>query len=414
MYDSEENLQQSRNDHRLRSRIEMMIHKHRQSNRNIRSEGIYALEIVCDQKTIHYTIDLNLGKITPGRSNDVIVDCFFRMTDETLMQILDGREDFAKVYLKGKLQIKGKSVFAFKFQQFLMDALKLSQEMNDDIYIPILKSDIIFEMMKTRISFETRMVEKVPFIIQIDLLQGTQKPSNRDPIVTWTLDTKYPGGRIYRSKPLDDIKPDAKIIINDDDLVTILLGKMNPQKLFLLGKLKIQGNILLLQRLNRYWNSIQNDYRSPEFDLIKEIILNNELKSDFASEVIFFELLQRLFRLLPDEMLRDSTIRFIITDSKGIEQIEWALLFDQNGRIRSVTHRISKDSRLVITEIMQPHLDIKLSDRDFIKLIRQNYSNQFREAIDSGRIHITGKLPLISIIDRWFHRRETSQFLAKL
>ncbi|KAF7496296.1 Non-specific lipid-transfer protein [Sarcoptes scabiei] len=344
------------------------------------------------------------------------------MTDETLMQILDGREDFAKVYLKGKLQIKGKSVFAFKFQQFLMDALKLSQEdadhnsseMNDDIYIPILKSDIIFEMMKTRISFETRMVEKVPFIVQIDLLQGTQKPSNRDPIVTWTLDTKYPGGRIYRSKPLDDIKPDAKIIINDDDLVTILLGKMNPQKLFLLGKLKIQGNILLLQRLNRYWNSIQNDYRSPEFDLIKEIILNNELKSDFASEVIFFELLQRLFRLLPDEMLRDSTIRFIITDSKGIEQIEWALLFDQNGRIRSVTHRISKDSRLVITEIMQPHLDIKLSDRDFIKLIRQNYSNQFREAIDSGRIHITGKLPLISIIDRWFHRRETSQFLAKL
>lgn len=185
--------------------------------------------------------------------------------------------------MKGKLQIKGKSVFAFKFQQFLMDALKLSQEdadhnsseMNDDIYIPILKSDIIFEMMKTRISFETRMVEKVPFIVQIDLLQGTQKPSNRDPIVTWTLDTKYPGGRIYRSKPLDDIKPDAKIIINDDDLVTILLGKMNPQKLFLLGKLKIQGNILLLQRLNRYWNSIQNDYRSPEFDLIKEIILNN-------------------------------------------------------------------------------------------------------------------------------------------
>lgn len=108
-------------------------------------------------------------------------------------------------------------------------------------------------------------------------------------------------------------------------------------------------------------------------------------------------------------MLRDSTIRFIITDSKGIEQIEWgmnlirsdfdpirmqnnsnnrfcfllALLFDQNGRIRSVTHRISKDSRLVITEIMQPHLDIKLSDRDFIKLIRQNYSNQFREVVYS-------------------------------
>lgn len=55
MYDSEENLQQSRNDHRLRSRIEMMIHKHRQSNQNIRSEGIYVLEIVCDQKTIHYS-----------------------------------------------------------------------------------------------------------------------------------------------------------------------------------------------------------------------------------------------------------------------------------------------------------------------------------------------------------------------
>lgn len=44
-------------------------------------------------------------------------------------------------------------------------------------------------------------------------------------------------------------KADTTLTVADDDFVDIALNKLNPQTAFMKGKLKIQGNIMMAQKL---------------------------------------------------------------------------------------------------------------------------------------------------------------------
>lgn len=53
---------------------------------------------------------------------------------------------------------------------------------------------------------------------------------------------------LYEGPP-KGVKPDTTLTVTDDDFVDIVFGKINPQLAFMKGKLKIAGNIMLLQKL---------------------------------------------------------------------------------------------------------------------------------------------------------------------
>ncbi|XP_020646196.2 SCP2 sterol-binding domain-containing protein 1 [Pogona vitticeps] len=105
-----------------------------------------------------------------------------------------------------------------------------------------LQSDLIFEEMGRRISEAgNQLVNKVNAVFQWDIMNGGKI------VAQWTLDLKTGSGEVYRGasrKPANTM-----FILSDHDFMELALGKIKPQKAFLVGKVKVKGNILLSHKL---------------------------------------------------------------------------------------------------------------------------------------------------------------------
>ncbi|EDO32836.1 predicted protein [Nematostella vectensis] len=107
-----------------------------------------------------------------------------------------------------------------------------------------LKSEALFAELKKRVSDHPDLVKKVKGIFLWHVKKGGKVVSS------WTVDLKTPGGAVFTGPPKGG-KPDTTITCEDEDLISMATGKANPQQLFMKGKLKVAGNIMLTMKLNQ-------------------------------------------------------------------------------------------------------------------------------------------------------------------
>ena len=107
-----------------------------------------------------------------------------------------------------------------------------------------LKTDAVFEEMRSRIAQEPELAAKAAATLQWNVTQ------NGKDVVSWVADLKKKPATVTRYEPGKvDLKADVIIIVSDDDMDDLVKGKLNPQKAFMSGKIKAKGNIMLLQKL---------------------------------------------------------------------------------------------------------------------------------------------------------------------
>jgi len=106
-------------------------------------------------------------------------------------------------------------------------------------------SDKIFAEMNIKLSENPDIVKSINAIYQFTVSKG-------DAVKVYIADLK--NGKIITSNS-DNIKADCMITIKDDDFVGLASGTAKPQQMFMSGKLKVKGNIMLAQKLEKLFKS---------------------------------------------------------------------------------------------------------------------------------------------------------------
>ncbi|KAG0236844.1 hypothetical protein BGW41_000315 [Actinomortierella wolfii] len=83
--------------------------------------------------------------------------------------------------------------------------------------------------------------------------------NNENKVATWTFDLKNGVGAMHKGT-VAGLKPDITIDLKDDDFVNLAEGKANGQKLFMSGKIKVKGAIMMATKLETVLKSAQSEH----------------------------------------------------------------------------------------------------------------------------------------------------------
>jgi len=121
---------------------------------------------------------------------------------------------------------------------------------------PGFEASALFEQIGTGIVSKSSadrqaMVKKVKGLFQLDIKNTAGQ------VQSWTIDLKNGDGNVKLGKP--DAKPDIIIALSDKDFVDMAAGKLNGQKAFMTGKLKVKGNMMLATKLDAVLKTAQTE-----------------------------------------------------------------------------------------------------------------------------------------------------------
>jgi len=214
-----------------------------------------------------YYVDLKTppGSITPGK--EAKADCVIGMKEPEFLSLVVGTLNPQQAFMQGKLKLQGNIMLAQKLQVLFDQERKAaggsapaapakaapakSAPAASKSAAPAKSAPAasksgsggfaatpIFAELSKRSSPE--LVKKVNATYRFDLANdaGAKK--------SWVVDLKNGAGSVGESSA----KAECVIAMKDSDFVALFSGRLNPQQAFMQGKLKIQGNMMLAQKLS--------------------------------------------------------------------------------------------------------------------------------------------------------------------
>lgn len=251
------------------------------------------------------------------------------------------------------------------------------QALFDSIPQSGLKCDILFLVTRNRLYEEPEYVKKLRAVFQFNITKEGKVAA------IWTCDTKTCiEGDIYRSTPKPGIKADVILTVDDEDWVKIMVGKLNPQRAFMMSKFKIKGNIMLLQKLHALWFELRRRGRAPELDLLQDLMVQETLIPGLKSETMAIEIVQRIVRL--PHIIREinATIQVNITQKAQLMTI---YSIDLMNKDKPELKR-GEASR-------KPDVTFTIDDDDLVLLIYGVI--KVDDAIQSGKVKIDGNFDIV-------------------
>ncbi|CAL2050371.1 unnamed protein product [Caenorhabditis brenneri] len=106
-----------------------------------------------------------------------------------------------------------------------------------------IKSSALFQEMADGVKADPNAVKPLKAIVLYVITDG------KNELGKFTLDFKSANPSVYLGDVQNGEKANATVTVADSDFVDIAAGKLNAQKAFMSGKLKVKGNVMLLQKL---------------------------------------------------------------------------------------------------------------------------------------------------------------------
>ncbi|KAI7884850.1 sterol-binding-like protein [Lichtheimia hyalospora FSU 10163] len=121
-----------------------------------------------------------------------------------------------------------------------------------DIVVPgFASSELIAALAK--IFDEYTPEERAKFIKQVNGIFQFDIKNKEGKVETFIIDAKKEG-KVTRGK---GAKADAILTLKDEDFIALAEGKLNGQKAYMSGKLKVKGQIMLAMKLDNVFKSLK-------------------------------------------------------------------------------------------------------------------------------------------------------------
>ncbi|CAL4159689.1 unnamed protein product, partial [Meganyctiphanes norvegica] len=149
----------------------------------------------------------------------------------------------SRIFYKCTVKETGKPCLTGGYVDLVSDFASVSESVSTT---PQLVSDAVFQEMAARVTPD--MVAKVKAMFQWNITVDKKEAQ------IWTVDLKQ-SGTVYQGPPAGGVKPDVTLTLEDQDMVDMVTGKLNSQKAFMSGKLKVKGNVMLTTKLSGLLNA---------------------------------------------------------------------------------------------------------------------------------------------------------------